>query len=1053
MVQPRNESRHFTPTQNDNTVNAGPKTDIDCDEALESLADQLRLPTEPDAFEDESACRAVNRLVREIGREPVGAARQEPTQGGMSFERLGQYQLLEKLGEGGMGTVYKALHTKLDKVVALKVLSSSKTQDAQAVSRFEREMKAVGKLEHPNIVRAMDAGEWNGAHYLVMEYVPGLDLAQLVKDQGPLPIGAACELVRQAANGLQAAHAAGMIHRDVKPSNLILALPAGDLAQGEPPTLKILDLGLALLANSEGGEEITGVGQVMGTISYMAPEQGDNSHGVDHRADIYSLGATLYKLLTGQAIFQHAANQSAVQQILALATQPAPPIQSRRDDLPDDLAAIVHTMIAKNPAERYASMSEVAQALAAFADPSALVALAGLPGVYSNELLVEASTLGTDPHHANSLLDTSPAWNRSALSQASTQPSIPPVPAPKTAKHRRQFFRIGAALAAIGVALGVILFSLSTPHGKVVVELADGIPAEAAKNLKIEVSGAGHVKVADAAAGWNIDIAEGQYQARLASGGDQFQLEHNQVTVTRGEKTLLKVSLIPSNVTGPAGEPLARSEPDKTVGPAKPAAAAKPWQPTPEQQAFIDEVAKLPAEAQVDAVAKKLQEINPGFDGNFKHVVEGNHVTDFSIKVFEVNDLWPVRALPALSALAVTGDTGRRGKLSDLSPLRGMTSLRRLNCSATPVSDLSPLAGLQLTSVTCNQAPLSNLSPLAGMALRDFSCLGTPVSDLSPLAGMPLTSLTCKHTQVTNLSPLKGMPLVTLECSNTGIADLSPLKGMPLKSLSCSFSRVADLAPLAGMPLNTLNCYATRISDLSPLAGMPLRYLSCEGGRLYDFSPLAGLPLLQLSLSLPLFHEPNEQVLKGLALRSLGWRFYTQVPPEEFWREFAARKVAAEQFAAEAAKLPAEEQWKAVIDKLRSLRGGANIGALEPVIGEGVIVEATFTLVGGSQDLSPLRALADLKKLTINGQAYALDLSPINNLPLERLTCGEVHAQRNAVMLQAMDTLKTINGQPKGEYLKNLRPSESAEIDPPAEMEGENEFSDAGPSDLNDPSP
>src|SRR5690606_13492072 len=126
-----------------------------------------------------------------------------------------------KLGEGGMGAVYKARHTKLDKIVAIKVLPAERMKDKGAVARFEREMRAVGKLEHPNIVRAMDAGEAGGMHYLVMEYVQGVDLSQLVKQRGPLPIADACELIRQAAVGLDEAHDNGMVHRDIKPSNIM----------------------------------------------------------------------------------------------------------------------------------------------------------------------------------------------------------------------------------------------------------------------------------------------------------------------------------------------------------------------------------------------------------------------------------------------------------------------------------------------------------------------------------------------------------------------------------------------------------------------------------------------------------------------------------------------------------------------------------------------------------------------------------------------------------------------------------------------------------------
>src|SRR5205085_11414758 len=184
------------------------------------------------------------------------------------------------------GTVYKAEHTRLRRLVAIKLLSADRTQSPSAVARFDREMHAIGGLDHPNIVRALDAGEHEGKHFLVMEFVAGDDVSALLARLGPVPVADACEIVRQAALGLQHAHQAGLVHRDIKPGNLMLT-PDG--------VVKVLDLGLALLSQpAETGRELTGSGQVMGTLDYMAPEQGDDMHGVDIRADVYSLGATLY---------------------------------------------------------------------------------------------------------------------------------------------------------------------------------------------------------------------------------------------------------------------------------------------------------------------------------------------------------------------------------------------------------------------------------------------------------------------------------------------------------------------------------------------------------------------------------------------------------------------------------------------------------------------------------------------------------------------------------------------------------------------------------------
>jgi serine/threonine protein kinase len=206
-------------------------------------------------------------------------------------------------------------------------------------------MQAVGALDHPKIVRAHDAGEFQGRHYLVMEFVRGGDVGQLVAAHGPLPIAVACEIVRQAAVGLAHAHEAGLVHRDIKPSNLMLS---------ESGVVKILDLGLALVQQGDGGN-LTSTGIVMGTIDFMAPEQAGNTHDVDIRADLYSLGATLYKLLTGNAPLADPRNDTVVKKIMALATHAPAPISQARPEIPAPLATLIHRLLAKSPNERLAS--------------------------------------------------------------------------------------------------------------------------------------------------------------------------------------------------------------------------------------------------------------------------------------------------------------------------------------------------------------------------------------------------------------------------------------------------------------------------------------------------------------------------------------------------------------------------------------------------------------------------------------------------------------------------------------------------------------------------
>jgi serine/threonine protein kinase len=288
--------------------------------------------------------------------------------------RIRVYELLELLSQGGMGTVYRAQHLELDRIVAVKVLSADRMRDERAVARFKREMRAIGQLEHPNIVRAMDAGDEAGTHYLVTEFVDGRDLSSLVQERGALPVPEACEIIRQAALGLQHIHEHGLVHRDIKPSNLMLARDG---------TVKLLDLGLVLLQESvqSSAADLTSSGRIMGTIDYMAPEQGSDSHDVDIRADIFSLGATFYKLLTGLAPFSGPQYDTLAGKLSALAAAEPVPLRDYRPDVPAPLADLVTRMLAKSRDERPATPADVVRQLQPYcagADLTALLAPAAV---------------------------------------------------------------------------------------------------------------------------------------------------------------------------------------------------------------------------------------------------------------------------------------------------------------------------------------------------------------------------------------------------------------------------------------------------------------------------------------------------------------------------------------------------------------------------------------------------------------------------------------------------------------------------------------------------
>jgi molecular chaperone DnaK len=266
---------------------------------------------------------------------------------------LGNYVVLEKIGQGGMGHVYKAQHRRMKRVVALKVLSPTEHDAQVALKRFQREVEAAAKLVHPNIVTAYDADESDGHCFLVIEFVDGPDLATLVERNGPFSVALAVDCIMQAARGLAYAHSLGIVHRDIKPQNLLL---------DSSGTVKILDMGLARFVGvgPEDGavslESLTQCNEIVGTVDYMSPEQVNGAKNLDHRTDIYSLGGTLFRLLTGRPPYR---GETTFEKLLAHVKADIPSLVMERSDVPAQLELAFRRMMAKDPAVRFSSMNEV----------------------------------------------------------------------------------------------------------------------------------------------------------------------------------------------------------------------------------------------------------------------------------------------------------------------------------------------------------------------------------------------------------------------------------------------------------------------------------------------------------------------------------------------------------------------------------------------------------------------------------------------------------------------------------------------------------------------
>ena len=510
---------------------------------LDLLQKHLQQPPPADPFGEESACEQALNLVAAIGRDPSFVTRQqlavEPVPaadeqtalpgGGM----LGQYRLLTKLGEGGFGTVYKAVHTRLDKVVALKLLTASRLQNPDAVTRFNREMRAVGKLHHAHIVAAHDAGEIDGTHYLVMELVDGIDLRELVKQRGRLPIGAACEIIRQAALGLQHAHDHGLVHRDIKPSNLMLTLPGN---HDEAPSVKVLDLGLALLDEDhlENFGELTATGQVMGTLEYMAPEQGSDTHAVDIRADIYSLGASLYKLLTGKPPFSSDQYRSPIKLLMALATQDPPPLVTRCPEITSELEAIVRQMLAKKPQERFATPRELAEALAPFSQPADVRALVDFLATTPVEEPVDVNA----PEYIGTPAIDNPQPRPPVAAAPATTTSVAASPA-RTRTNVRWLTTLALTACGLFIAAASYVIRIQTDQGELIIHSDHpGISVKVKSNGEEVGNGWTMLKGADN----KQFIRTGQIEIELpAELTGEYTVTPNVVTLTKNKQEVVKI--------------------------------------------------------------------------------------------------------------------------------------------------------------------------------------------------------------------------------------------------------------------------------------------------------------------------------------------------------------------------------------------------------------------------------------------------------------------------------------------------------------------------------
>jgi WD40 repeat protein/tRNA A-37 threonylcarbamoyl transferase component Bud32 len=478
-----------------------------------------------------------------------------------------KFRVLRELGRGGMGVIYLAEHRVLEKPVALKVISPAVLDNPEALARFRAEAKAAARLDHPNIARAHDADQAGDLHFLVLEFVEGQSLAQVLEKRGPLPVAHACSYVRQAALGLQHASEREMVHRDIKPHNLMLT-PRGQV--------KVLDFGLARMRGErQAASRLTRLESFMGTPEYVAPEQAADARQADIRADIYSLGCTLYFLLTGRPPF---VEETAVKLVLAHIEKEPAPLHEVRADVPAELSAVVAKMLAKDPAQRYQRPVEVAQALLPFIKAGLKPAAAGGAPAPSGAGAADAGTrIGGDTSKLQGLREAvggkapageSPAKDSAASPFEGLGGEAPPPkkakPARKEAKpvprawYRRWPVLAGAGAAVLALGLGAVLLAavvikILTPDGKayVVLEIDQPGAAVSVDGQQLTVTVPGDDKQ------FKISVSPGQH--RLVISKDGFEARTQEIELKAGGSVTIKVRLEPIKPewTLPAnGEPL-----------------------------------------------------------------------------------------------------------------------------------------------------------------------------------------------------------------------------------------------------------------------------------------------------------------------------------------------------------------------------------------------------------------------------------------------------------------------------------------------------------------
>jgi eukaryotic-like serine/threonine-protein kinase len=683
-----------------------------------------------------------------VGAEGVAAPGGPPAAVDLSFltpstesgalGRLGIYEILGIVGRGGTGVVLCARDTKLLRVVAVKVLAAPLAASGTARQRFAREARAAAAVRDDHVIAIHAVEDQGPVPHLVMEFVEGQNLDALIRQGGRLETREVLRIGTQVAGGLAAAHKQGLVHRDVKPANILL--------ENGVQRVKLTDFGLARAADDAS---LTQSGLIAGTPLYMAPEQAAGDQ-VGPRADLFSLGSVLYEMCTGRPAFRAA---TAVAVIRRVCDDTPRPVRELNPDVPEPLARLIGRLHAKNPADRPASAAEVADLMARM--------LADLQG--QGQAMTAAEPAPRHPARVGSSRRW--AWAAAAVLLLCAG--------------------LGLGEASGVTDVGAAVVRLFTPDGTLVVEVDDPTVSVTVDGGDVVITGAGAKE---------IRLKPGQYRVEASRDGKVVRQEL--VAVERNGRRVVRVSKAVEPTEAERWEQAVARMPaeqqvkavvrrlrelnpafDGNVTPIIENGVVTGLQLPTDEVADLSPVSALKGLQSLDCSGQQLK-------GRLSDLapLRGLRLTAFECSATRVADLSPLRGMPLTHLFA------RDTRVVDLSPLQGMP-LTMLTLQETGVTSLAPLKGLPVTFLDVSAAGgVSDLGPLRDAPLEYLNVGEQPVSDLAPLAGLKsLRRLVLDQTSVSDLTPLRGLGLRELSIRGIPATDLTPLTELPLRGLRLDY--------------------------------------------------------------------------------------------------------------------------------------------------------------------------------------------------------------------------------------------------------------------------